>query len=257
MTLLAAIQNFVLTNPLGRFLALFLAAGFLAILFRGFLRVRKIQPSGFKWRALRTELLFAVINLTVTGFVLGGGTAFLTKHGYIKFDTAPTSGWVMGLEYLLYFFAFDAYFYWLHRLMHIEPIYTWVHKIHHFSTAPNVLTTLSVGPLESIINGGFVPLFTAVLTVHSSTMPFITATNIVMGLYVHCGYEFLPRWWNKTWTTRWFITATFHDQHHKYFKWNFGGYTTIWDFLCGTARPKYLSDFDLIKARLIQPFRNP
>src|SRR5260370_22595752 len=124
MTMLAAIQNFVLTNPLGRFLALFSAAGFLAILFRGFLRVRKIQPSGFKWRALRTELLFAVINLAVTSFVLGGTTAFLTKHGYIKFNTTPTSGWFIGLENALYFFAFDAYFYWLHRLMHIKPIYT-------------------------------------------------------------------------------------------------------------------------------------
>ena len=60
MMFLAAIQNFVVTNPLGRFLVLFLAAGFLAIVFRGFLRARKIQPSGFKWRALRTELLFAV-----------------------------------------------------------------------------------------------------------------------------------------------------------------------------------------------------
>jgi sterol desaturase/sphingolipid hydroxylase (fatty acid hydroxylase superfamily) len=45
-----------------------------------------------------------------------------------------------------------------------------------------------------------------------------------------------------------FITATFHDQHHKYFKWNFGGYTAIWDFLCGTVRPKYPADFDQIKA---------
>ena len=87
------------------------------------------------------------------------------------------------------------------------------------------------------------------LTLHKSTMSLIGPTSIIMGLYVHCGYEFLPRWWNKTWLTRWFITATFHDQHHKYFKWNYGGYTTIWDFICGTVRPKYLADFDQIKTR--------
>jgi sterol desaturase/sphingolipid hydroxylase (fatty acid hydroxylase superfamily) len=121
--------------------------------------------------------------------------------------------------------------------------------VSHRSTSPNLLTTLSGGPLESVINGGFVPLFTAALTVHATTMALITPTSIIMGLYVHSGYEFLPRWWNKSSATRWFITATFHDQHHKYFKWNFGGYTTIWDFLCGTVRPKYLSDFDQIKAR--------
>jgi sterol desaturase/sphingolipid hydroxylase (fatty acid hydroxylase superfamily) len=249
MTVLATIQHFVLHDFIGRFLALFLVTGLLASVFRGFFRARKIQPNGFKWRTFRNEILFAVLNLTVAGFVLGGLTAFLTRKGLIAFNTEPTTWWVIALEYTLYFFAFDTYFYWLHRLMHNEPIYTWVHKIHHFSIAPNLLTTLSVGPLESVINGGFVPLFTAALTVHSGTMALITPTNILMGLYVHCGYEFLPRWWNRSWATRWFITATFHDQHHKYFKWNFGGYTTIWDFLCGTARPRYLADFDQIKAR--------
>ena len=66
---------------------------------------------------------------------------------------------------------------------------------------------------------------------------------------MHSGYEFLPRWWNKTWLTRWFISATFHDQHHKYFRWNFGGYTTIWDWICGTARSKFIEDFEQLKAR--------
>ena len=32
-----------------------------------------------------------------------------------------------------------------------------------------------------------------------------------MGLYVHSGYEMLPRWWNRSWATKWFISATFHE----------------------------------------------
>jgi lathosterol oxidase len=250
MDTLTAALHFITGNPVGRFLLVFVLAGFLVTVFRGFFRARKIQPSGFKWRTFRNEILFAILNLTVTVTVLGFITAFLTRKGLIAFNSAPTTWWVTGIEYVVYFFAFDTYFYWLHRLMHVEPIYTWVHKIHHYSTSPNLLTTLSVGPLESIINGGFVPLFTALLTVHDSTMALIGPTNIIMGLYVHCGYELLPRWWNKTWLTRWFITATFHDQHHKYFRWNFGGYTTIWDFICGTVRSKYLAEFDQIKARV-------
>jgi sterol desaturase/sphingolipid hydroxylase (fatty acid hydroxylase superfamily) len=133
--------------------------------------------------------------------------------------------------------------------MHKEPVYSWVHKLHHKSTSPNLLTTLSVNPLESIINGGFVPLFLTLCTVHSTTIALITPTNIFMGLYVHSGYEFMPRWWNKSWATKWFITATFHDQHHRFFTGNFGGYTTIWDRICGTMRPKFESDFDKVKAR--------
>ena len=111
------------------------------------------------------------------------------------------------------------------------------------------MTTLSVNPLESIINGGFVPLFLTVFVVHPESMALILPTNIIMGLYVHSGYEFFPRWWNKSWTTKWFITATFHDQHHHYFVHNFGGYTTIWDRLCGTMRPKFEADYANPKAK--------
>src|SRR3546814_16059333 len=75
--------------------------------------------------------------------------------------------------------------------MHQPLVYRWIHKLHHRSVSPNLLTTLSVSPLESIINGGFVPMFLAVFTVHDATMALILPTNIVMGLYVHSGYEFM------------------------------------------------------------------
>lgn len=253
METLTTAFHFIRENPLGRFLFFFLLVGLIATLFQSWFRARKIQPNGFKWKTLRNEFLFAILTLTVSAFVLTTLTAFLIKHGYVAFKTEPAAWWVIALEYAAYFFLFDTYFYWLHRLMHNEPIYKYVHKLHHYSTSPNLLTTLSVSPLESIINGGFVPLFTAAFTLHEQTMAMITPTAIIMGLYVHSGYEFLPRWWNKTWLSRWFITATFHDQHHKYFRWNFGGYTTIWDFICKTHRPKYIEEFEQIKARASAP----
>ncbi|MBU6206070.1 MAG: sterol desaturase family protein, partial [Alphaproteobacteria bacterium] len=91
--------------------------------------------------------------------------------------------------------------------------------------------------------------FSLALSVHDTTAALISITNPIMGLYVHSGYEFFPRWWHKSWTTKWFITATFHDQHHKYFNYNFGGYTTIWDRICGTMRAKFESDYDALKLR--------
>ena len=237
-------------NPLFRWLIIFLVVGLLVTVFRSFFRARKIQPNGFKWKTLRNEAIFGVINLALSGVLLGTLSGFLTKHGWVTFNRSPASPWVIALEYAAYFIGFDTWFYWLHRLMHVEPIYRTVHKLHHYSTSPNVLTTLSVNPLESLINGGFVPLFTALVTVHADTMALIGPTNIIMGLYVHSGYEFFPRWWNKSWATKWFITATFHDQHHKYFNFNYGGYTTLWDRICGTMRPKFEADFAVLKSRL-------
>jgi sterol desaturase/sphingolipid hydroxylase (fatty acid hydroxylase superfamily) len=230
-------------------ISLFLASGLVFGIVTGFFKARKIQPKGFKWRIFRNEIGFAIITLAISGTLIGGATKFLKAHGIIAFHDGPAAGWVIALEYAAYFILFDTWFYWLHRWMHKEPIYSWVHKIHHKSTSPNLLTTLSVNPLESIINGGFVPLFLSIVSVHPTTMALITPTNILMGLYVHSGYEFFPRWWNRSWATKWFITATFHDQHHRYFTCNYGGYTTIWDRLCGTVRPKFEADFVKIKSR--------
>ncbi|MEY4670383.1 MAG: hypothetical protein RLZZ415_262, partial [Pseudomonadota bacterium] len=164
--------------------------------------------------------------------------------GWIELKPGPVSGWTIAGEYALSFFLFDAYFYWLHRLMHKEPYYSWVHKLHHRSTAPVPITSWSMNPVEGVIEGLFTPLFMVVFTIHEATVPFIVPTSILMGLYVHSGFELLPRWWNRTWLTKWFIPASFHDEHHRYFTGNFGGYTTIWDRLCGTMRPKYEANFD-------------
>ena len=218
--------------------------GVAAGIWSGFFKARKIQPRGFKWERIRYEAIVAVITLTISGTVLGFVSRTLTHYGIIAPNTAPAAWWQIALEYALYFFAFDTWFYWLHRWMHKEPVYSWVHKIHHKSTSPNLLTTLSEHPFESFINGGFVPLFLSLAPIHTATVALILPTNILMGLYVHSGYEFFPRWWNRSWATKWFITTTFHDQHHKYFNYNFGGYTTIWDRICGTTRPKFEADFE-------------
>jgi Delta7-sterol 5-desaturase len=244
-------------DPLTLWLAAFLVSGLVAGILTGYFRARKIQPKGFRWRIFRHEILFAALNLTLSGFLLGGLSKFLQREGLITFNHASAGPLVVAGEFALYFFGFDTYFYWLHRLMHIEPIYTLVHKVHHRSISPNPLTTLSVSPVESLINGGFVPLFTALMTVHVSTMALITPCNIVMGFYVHSGIEFFPRWWNKTWLTRWFITATFHDQHHRFFKGNYGGYTTLWDWICGTVRPSFLADFEKVTTRPLRPLLPP
>lgn len=241
-------------NALKLWIGLFVVAGIGAGIVSGFFKARKIQPKGFRWGTFRNEAIFAVINLATAGVAIAWATQQLTASGIISFKSGPVAWWVIALEYALYFFMFDTWFYWLHRAMHKEPLYKWVHKLHHRSTAPNLLTTFSVSPFESIINGGFVPLFLCVFTVHDATMALIGPTNVLMGLYVHAGYELLPRWWHRKPVTGWFISTSFHDQHHKYFNYNFGGYTTIWDRLCGTVRPKFDADFE---RRREPPARSP
>lgn len=224
-------------------------AGIAFLLFRDAILARKIQPGTFRWAKVRTELRHGIINLAFVTAVTVALMAWWKDIGWIRFIPGPAHWTTILWEYALSFFLFDAYFYWAHRLMHKEPYYSWVHKLHHKSTAPVPITSWSMSPIEGVIEGMFTPVFMVVFTIHEATVPFIVPTAMLMGLYVHCGFELLPSWWNKTWLTKWFIPASFHDEHHHYFTGNFGGYTTIWDRLCGTMRPKYEENFDKLMKR--------
>lgn len=211
--------------------------------------VRKIQQRKFRWATLRYELKWSAANLAVTTIVLSQVSAFLVRAGWLTTNPEPASWYVVAGEFALYFFVFDLYFYIAHRLLHIEPLYTWTHRVHHKSIAPNPLSSSSMNPIEGIVEGLIIPLFLAAFTVHEDTMLFIIPFATLMGLYVHCGYEFLPRWWYRNPLTSWFITPMFHDQHHQYVHFNFGGFTTIWDRLFGTTRPRFFEDFDRLKSQ--------
>ena len=245
-------------NILRLWLIGFVVVGVVAGTATGYLKARKIQPKGFKWKQFRFEAMIAVVSIAISGVLIGGAQTWLKNNGWITFNHGPATWWVVLLEYAAYFITFDTWFYWLHRWMHNEPYYKWIHKLHHRSTSPNLLTTLSVHPFESFINGGWMVIFITAYPVHDVTMLLIAPTNIFMGLYVHSGYELLPKWWNKSWATKWFISATFHDHHHKYFTANFGGYTSVWDRICGTVHKKYEVDFVKVKERpIVRPGQTP
>ena len=60
--------------------------------------------------------------------------------------------------------------------------------------------------------------------------------------------RFFPRWWYRSWLTKWFLTPMFHDQHHQLFHCNYGGFTTIWDRVFGTVNPAFEADYERLKA---------
>lgn len=80
-------------------LALFVASGIAAGIITGFLKARKIQPKGFKWKVFRNEIAFAVITLAITGLMLDTLKSQLVSVGLISFQKAPPSWWEIGLEY--------------------------------------------------------------------------------------------------------------------------------------------------------------
>src|SRR5205085_2234227 len=72
---------------------------------------------------------------------------------------------------------------------------------------------------------------------------------IVYNIYGHTGWEMYPKGFNKHWLGRWINTSINHNQHHQYFKGNYGLYTLIWDRLFGTVRQDYDQKFEEVKNR--------
>lgn len=179
-------------------------------------QIRKIQSRKLRWATLRHELTWSALNIGCTVIVLKYVSSALVDSGFLVTNPSPAAWYAVLFDFMLFFFVFDLYFYILHRTIHIEPLFTWIHRIHHRSIAPHPLSSSSMSPVEGIAEGIIIPLFLSAFTVHQASMALIIPFATIMGLYVHCGYEMAPKWWYKTWVTRWLITPMFHDQHHQY-----------------------------------------
>jgi sterol desaturase/sphingolipid hydroxylase (fatty acid hydroxylase superfamily) len=164
----------------------------------------------------------------------------LRRSGHLGFASGEAPAYVVAWEFAVYFFAFDLYFYAVHRLMHVDVVYRWVHATHHRSTAPNPLTAFAFNPIEGGLTGGFLPIFLSVFEVHRESLALIGSFQPLMSIFVHCGHELLPRWWYRVPLTSWLLTTRFHDEHHRLPEGrNYGGFTTLWDRLFGTLSPGF------------------
>jgi lathosterol oxidase len=156
---------------------------------------------------------------------------------------------------LVYFFAafpimlliHDTYFYWIHRLMHLPQFFKTFHLIHHKSTNPSPWAAYAFHPLEAILESMIFTIFLFTMPIHKSHLVAFFSFSIFYNVYGHLGWEIYPKNFNRHWLGKWINTSISHNQHHQYFKGNYGLYFTIWDRMMGTLRQDYDSAFDKIK----------
>lgn len=137
------------------------------------------------------------------------------------------------------FFLHDAYFYWMHRVMHHPKVFKIVHLIHHKSNNPSPWTAYAFHPIEAVAEAAIVPLIAFSIPTHRSAIVIYMLFQIAYNVYGHLGYEIFPKKMNKHWLGKWFNTSVSHNMHHKYSVKNYGLWTTIWDRMCGTMHEKY------------------
>jgi len=153
------------------------------------------------------------------------------------------------LAFPLMFIIHDTYFYWTHRLMHHKRLFNIMHLVHHKSTNPSPWAAYAFHPLESIVEVGIFVVFLFTIPVHKTHVPLFFLFSIIYNIYGHLGWELYPKGFSKTMIGKWINTSVNHNQHHKYFKGNYGLYTLFWDRVMGTIRPDYDEAFEEVTNR--------
>ena len=188
-----------------------------------------------------TILLFAIVPLLlIKDPAISKYTTYYTdisQYGKVYFYSA----------FIIMFFMHDTYFYWVHRLMHHPRLFKWFHLVHHKSVNPSPWAAYAFHPLESVVEVFIVVLFLFTIPIHKFHLVFFFLFMIIYNVYGHLGYELYPHGFSKHPIGKWINTSVNHNQHHQYFKGNYGLYLLFWDRVMGTIRTDYDQRFEEVK----------
>lgn len=150
-------------------------------------------------------------------------------NGYAPMLTwAANPVWFVALFLLIPVWE-SFYFYWIHRLLHVPPLYRHVHALHHRNINVGPWSGLSMHPVEHVIYLGSV-LIHWIVAAHPVHILFHLQYYTLTAVTTHSGFEgLLVRDANRL------KLGTFHHQlHHRYFECNYGSLEIPWDRFFGS-----------------------
>lgn len=202
----------------------------------GFGIARKIQkvPQRIE-REPQAQIRAAVKSLAGIAFLLALGIT-LNSYGYALFPSFKLTWITVCGGIILSLVLNDAFFYWMHRLVHHPKLLKSVHRFHHDVHQPVPWSTNS----ETIVDGLLLNLYwllaPLLLPIPLEVLILHRLYDLIAGVLGHCGHEYagffvLP--------PSPLVGITHHDQHHQYFNCNYGVLFTFWDRWMGTLHKDY------------------
>lgn len=221
------------------------------VVLRKLISAKKIQQRFPKLTDYIREIGFSIATIFIMAFIpaIVLGSPELSKHTKFYTDIDQQGKLYFFLAFPVMAFLHDTYFYWMHRLMHHPRVFKWVHLIHHKSVNPSPFAAYAFHPLEAIVEAEIFLVFVFTIPVHLFHLLFFFLFMIIYNVYGHLGWELYPKGFSKHWLGKWINTSVNHNQHHQYFKGNYGLYFLFWDRLMGTIRKDYDEKFDEVKSR--------
>jgi sterol desaturase/sphingolipid hydroxylase (fatty acid hydroxylase superfamily) len=218
------------------------------VLLRKFILKRKIQQRLPQSKDYFREIAYSVITISIFALV----PFFLIKNDTIRpyttfYPKIETYGWFYFFAaFPIMFIMHDTYFYWMHRLMHHPKLFKLFHLVHHKSTNPSPWAAYAFHPLEAIVETGIFVVFLFTIPIHPLHYFIFFFLSIIYNVYGHLGWELYPPGFSRHWLGKWINTSVNHNQHHQYFKGNYGLYFLFWDRIMGTIRSDYDERFEQV-----------
>ena len=231
----------------------FLVAGIAFLIFyllvKESISYKKIQQKFPRRRDYLREIGYSIVTICIFAAVplIILRVPEIRKHTFFYKDISQYGWLYFFLVFPIMFIIHDAYFYWTHRLMHHKKLFRLFHLVHHYSTNPSPWAAYSFHPLEAIVEAGIFVLFLFSFPVNSLHIGLFFLLMIIYNVYGHLGYELYPKGFSKNWFGKWINTSVNHNQHHQYFKGNYGLYFLWWDRWMHTIRNDYDEKFEAVK----------
>ena len=193
-------------------------------------KVQKERVNERKWQ----ELAYVPGSVFMLSLCFAGGL-FAQWQGW-ALTPWPLSWWSVPLTLVVSVLLYDAWFYWVHRLLHTRLMFRF-HALHHKSVAPTVWTNHHETLVESCFNQFYFFLIVFVLPIPWPVLVVQKIYDQISGMLGHAGYEHFA---SPLGRAPWPLASTvFHDQHHGYFRFNYAHTFSFWDRLMGTLHPGY------------------
>jgi lathosterol oxidase len=196
---------------------------------------RQLNRDAPKPAAIRHELKLSLLSSWI--YAVPATWAFVTWfHGGTMIYTDVSRygvAWLF-ISGALYLVIQDAYYYWLHRLMHHPALFRHVHAGHHRSRQPTPFASFSFDWAEAALNAWVMPALVFVIPIHPAVILTLLTVATIAAVLNHAGAEVLPDWLVRGPIGGWLISASHHSLHHSHFDTNYGLYFRVWDRLMGT-----------------------
>ena len=144
----------------------------------------------------------------------------------------------------------DAYFYWMHRMIHHPKLFRTIHLVHHTSTNPSPWAAYAFHPLEAVLESLVFVIFLFTIPITAWHLFVFFLVSLVYNVYGHLGFELYPAGFQRHWLGKWINTSVSHNLHHRHFKGNYGLYFLYWDRWMGTLRRDYEKAFEEVTTRI-------